>query len=241
MVTPLERPLAPIFLKDHLAAGALLIQRKSGLDIAASVGERMYTSLERMLALPTCQAQRILLFIGHMNCTREGKANINGQDVPLQGESYWSIRGSIAKWQERGGCYDEITRIGLLPRWLQLREAHLKEFQAHPQAVFYKSQPPLEMSNQRDVLQDLVVIKDWRTSLVTFPGVGAKRLQTLLDQMQLDGAEISLLQCLHWLTTWDLIKKVPGMGKSVYTESRRWLGLSPGESLEVVSSSLAEA
>ena len=100
MVTTLDLPAhSDTMVRYHAERGALLVQRKTGMDLVHSVGDRLNDSLARMHEVAPKQSQRILLFIGVLTCNRDGDAVIDGRNTTMK---YWHVQGALDKWCDRG-------------------------------------------------------------------------------------------------------------------------------------------
>lgn len=234
MITNLKAPLVPALLKAHVASGAILVQIKRGHDLAASVGPRMNSSLARMIDCGTFAPwQRVLLYIGTLSHDDSGSAIINGQ---ITQQSFWSVQGALEKWIERGGTVSCLPRAGMVSSWLGIKLAHLKEYEKSPIKHVYKQAPQLTQEVTDEVqgvqLQRLVLIKDWRNTILTLPGLGEKRVEAIYEYVckHLDG---SLLQAFFHLTDESLITEIPGLGMGTARKIRDWFGLDEVMNLSV--------
>jgi hypothetical protein len=74
------------------------------------------------------------------------------------------------------------------------------------------------------ILQRLSLIKDWRNTLLTLPGLGEKRVELVYQyvNMHYDG---SLLQALFLLMDEKAITAIPGLGTGTARKIRDWFGL----------------
>lgn len=239
MITNLNAPLVPALLTAHINSGAILVQVKRGNDLPASVGPRANSSLARMIDIGTFASwQRVLLFVGTLGYDAEtGAAIINGQHISHLGpHTYWAIQGTLEKWVERGGIISFLPRMTMLPAWISLKMGHLVEYEKEPVKQVYKVYPTLtetvDEKVQGIILQKLSLIKDWRNTLLTLPGLGEKRVELVYQYVSLhmDG---SLLQALFLLTDESLITQIPGLGAGTARKIRDWLGID-----EVMSLSL---
>lgn len=242
VISPLSVPFVPALLKEHIAAGAVLVQMKRGLDLSSSVVDRMPASLARMHAVGARNSQCSLLFIGVLTCDVNGEGKINNQPIQnFNGQSYWVVVSAMEKWMERGGVVTSLSRLNLLPDWLILKEKHLKEFHfVEPVHTVYDPTDPLYEVEPDDPLQELVLVKDWRKTLMSFPGIGKTKIEALLSAIAKEHSEtgndnaVTLGECIEWMTTWSLIRRVPGYGKGIYQNIRKWFGLEqPGTLISV--------
>src|SRR3989304_4908031 len=164
MISPLNIPAGKIGLvRENIANKAILVQVKLGADLAASVGERLASSLIKMREVAPSQAQRVLLFVGTLACNSEGRAIIDGREIDqfVPGVNYWACQTSLEAWSERGGAVAQLSRVGLLAEWCQRKEQRLKEYLANPTQFFYPNKPDLDEIADSDPLQIPIKINDW--------------------------------------------------------------------------------
>lgn len=232
MITTLSIPVAAMTLPEHLDSGAILIQIKRGDDLVASAGDRAASSLARMINCGTTAAwQRVLLYVGTLNFDAEtGAAVVNGRPNTRMGpHTYWSVQGTIEKWIERGGAFTSIARMSMLESWLNIKMSHLVEFSHNPSRTVLKDRPDMFDPQMELVqgfpLQALVLVKDWRNTLVSIPGIGVSKAQAIYDFVQNKCAEKTLLTALMCLTTEELAVKIPGIGKGLSSKARQWFGI----------------
>jgi hypothetical protein len=234
MISPVNLPVAPALIHEHLKKGAIFVQIKRGHDLVSSILDgRMHKSLAHMQAAGAKQSQCVLLFLGQLACVR-GRAVINGTECLINGEeSYWQVKAALSKWWKRGGVVEELPRTSLFPEWTVMTERHLIEFAEHPKYVFMPDDR-LFLPDHNDPLQELIEVKDWRRTMATFPQLGPKRLAALIEEMKKSGAQMNLLTALTWLTTRETCLKVPGFGLSMLRTARNWVGLEDGADLSVL-------
>jgi len=192
LITPLSIPATSRkLLEVHANAGALFVQRKSGEDLVRSIGERINSSLARMVSLNTRQFQRILISTGYyapkfdnVNCTyvgtlksdaEKGKPYIWWRDAPMP---YMALQTTLRHFAYRGGVYIPLSCDDELPVWCKRAEEEIIAFhngeqdiikQVWPSAKDYPPDDPLP----NDPLQEPVLVKDDRLILVGFDGIGA--------------------------------------------------------------------
>ena len=260
IISPLDLPWVPIFYQRHIDAGALFVQRKSGMDLPSSVPDRINSSLARMRALPGIhQSQCVLLFIGVMLVDADGKCTIDYRKVDQYGaDSYWMIQGAISKWSGRGGCYENIPKKSLFAEWVNMKARHANEFAAEPVKYVYAEKPAMtalpmdENDKSRDPFQELVKVSDWRNTLLTLPGVGPSKVQALFEVLQKnvsyfhDGTRVTdsttctpaLIDALMLLSNYKLSKRIKtiGIGPGVVENVRKWLGIPDGWDLDLAES-----
>lgn len=171
LISGLDMPCSKLALvKEHIEAGAIIVQVKIGLDLAASVGYRLSDSLIRMREIAPRQAQRILLFVGTLACDHDGKAIIDGRNVEenVPGVNFWAVQSSLDAWSERGGTVIQLSRLSLLNEWVQRKETRLKKYLTDPIEYFYPEKPSLienDLDMASDPLQIPIKITDGRVPL----------------------------------------------------------------------------
>lgn len=215
MLTTLKAPVSNEFLiGKHIEAGAILVQRKSGRDLASSVGERMNSSLAKMIACGTrAPLQRVLLFIGYMAVGSTLDVTINKQHT---GKSFGHVQGAISWWRGRGGTYETIARSSLLQDWCDIQLGQIEERIANPVKEFLPAKPVVQQHDE--FLQVLVPVKDARVTLATLPGIGAGRASLLYNSFRGNA-----LDALCWLTDMQSAVKLKGIGAKMKQNVREYL------------------
>ena len=137
-------PVTETLIQKHVDNGALLVQRKSGLDLSSSIGERLNKSLSKMIKMDTMQAQCILLFIGFMTEV-DGKCHINKQDTRLD---FFTVQGAISKWHDRGGVVEFLPKPSLVEQWCKMKIAHLEEYKRKPIKEQYPEKPIINVKKR---------------------------------------------------------------------------------------------
>lgn len=205
-------------IRRHVEGGAFLIQRKSGFDLIGSLGDDLFESLGRMYAIARRPQQRILLFVGVLT-ESAGEVLIDGE-VFQNRTDYFSVQGVLDKWVDRGGVVKFLPGEYLIPRWLKLQESHLREYADHPIKMVFGDAVQLTEIEPGDPLQTVRVVKDWRRTLVSLPGLGPELVQRVWE-----GTE-NLGQALLLLTDPDFAGVIPGIGEGKIAAIRRYAGLS---------------
>lgn len=234
MITPLTLPIAPAFLPKHFEAGALLVQIKRGDDLVASVGLRAAKSIGKMVECGTLHSwQRILLYVGTLNASDDGTlAVINGRaNSRLGPHTYFGTLGTIEKWIERGGVFSSIPRMDIIPSWMKMKINHILEFSHSPEEIV--TAVPDDLYEFKEVkigpsgvpMQKLIVVKDFRVTLMTLPMMGEKRVQSLFSWMQGKGMKMDLFTALSCLQDPEIVREVPLLNNSVCQKVRAYLGL----------------
>ena len=101
-------------IRNHIKAGAILIQRKSGLDLSASVGERMNSSLAKMKSMNARSWQSLLLFIGVLTERKDGRGLIDGRDTgkkfsQIKAAQIGQYKNNIVVLSDQGQIYFGAT------------------------------------------------------------------------------------------------------------------------------------
>jgi ERCC4-type nuclease len=204
LVSPLSIPAASdTLLRRHTEAG-LLVQRKSGGDLASSITDgRLARSLMKMLEW----SPRAWLVV----CARLDRI---GERATLDGREtlgYSAIIGSLDWWQLRGGYYTTLTDDSALLAWLGGWMDRLRTLGENPIKVLVRN-PQQSLAEDRQ-----------RSFLMALPGIGEERAGALLGAA---GSPLSALQRLVNGTS-----HVPGIGKETREGCREWLSMDDGETL----------
>jgi len=216
MLSPLNLPVTTDkIIQIHLNNNAILVQRKGGMDLKASMGERMNDSLSKMRSYSIKSPQCVLLFIGVMSINSDGYATINTQDTQTP---FFNIQSAVSKWHDRGGVVEYIPRESLLKEWCDMKLKHLEEYKEHPEKQYIASPPAV--GTWDDILQKVHVVKDGRQLLACLPGIGNKIANLLWDEF--DG---NLITALCWLTTENSEKKIAGIGEKTKQNVKEYFGM----------------
>ncbi len=190
-------------LKRHCAAGEL-VQRKTGRDLASSVGKLNYI-LDKMLRY--CERPR-LLFIGELRRDKGGMAIIDGQDTNVR---YNAVIGAIDSWQAHGGYYTQLSRDDCIVSWLNMRLAKLrgmldgKEKMLLPRVV---SRPLISGHNSYEAMAV--------GAFASCPEIGPKKGLQLIEHC---GSIAWAMKYLSEMKPGDL----PGFGKVTIEAARKWM------------------
>ena len=234
IISPLDIPCSKIgLIREHIANKAILVQVKLGADLAASVGERLASSLIKMREVAPAQAQRVLLFVGTLACNSEGRAIIDGREVDqlVPGVNYWACQTSLEAWSERGGVVAQLSRVGLLAEWCQRKEKRLKDYLANPTQPFYPDKPELFDDGDSDPLQIPIKINDWRVPMSYL--IGPKKAQSLYEAVEGHGG--FAFDVMSDPASGTSVKLPKGVYKSDVEKFRLRMNLKANEKLEVVS------
>lgn len=206
-----------VLVREHIRAGAILVQRKSGLDLPHSIGERMGSSISRMREAGARQPQCVLLFIGVLTCNAQNFAIIDGRNTQID---FWSVQGAISKWHDRGGVFESISRSSLLVGWLNMKLRHLTEYVKTPVKDFWPPKP--DVTDNNNPLQFPQTVSDGRITLATLPGIGPVRAKAIWSYL---GPDASLANALCLLTNphSKLVEEVGGIGKKTIENIRAYM------------------
>jgi hypothetical protein len=218
IISPLDAPLTPVLLQQHSSAYALFVQRKSGHDLAHSVGPRLNSALCRMWEVAHSQPQRVLLITGTIT-EKDGDAWIDGRSTRM---SYAALAGALARWNDRGGVVVHLASDSLIPQWAQMRERQLREYIAPGGEIkwCWPEMPKLTAPEPSDPMQMPVAVRDGRVTLATLPGIGQERAAEL---WQWGGGD--LWRILHALTDYETLKqtnKPRGIGQGTIRSVRAY-------------------
>lgn len=183
IISPLDIPCTtPTLLLLHVESGALLVQRKTGHDLASSIGDRLLESITKMQEFyPQAKcAQWVLLFDGSLTENKHnGQAIIDGRkcttrDKAERAITYATIERCIFRWVARGGVYFPTNNI---PRWCREREEDLKHFAVKPEQWVMKT-PAI---GNGEFLQRARRVENSKLMLAGVRGLGVVRLSKLFD------------------------------------------------------------
>ena len=220
MVSPVSLPpKSEGLIKKHLERGAVLIQRKSGEDLIASIPTRLENSLAKMTSTAYYPYQSMLLFSGKLEISPAGMAIVNGNET---GMSYMAVIGALDAWTLRGGTYINLPSDDLIPEFLRDKEKRIQDYSTHPVRYSYPVAP----------FQRVEDVTDWRITLATFPLIGEARAQKVKQELIRMKLGDSLLQALVYLTNGSIITP-DGGGRTVVAACREWMGLPDGWNLDI--------
>lgn len=232
MVSRLAMPCSThaLFMR-HVSEGALLVQVKITSDLAASVGDRLNSSIARMRECTRRTAQHWLVFVGVITCDAEGSALIDGHRT-YKNMSWVTLDGAICNWIARGGVYYPLSREGLLPHWAQSMERRLGQFEAQQVKYVYNVKDyPDDLASEADrTLQLPVRVRDARVTLLSLPGLGVELVERVWAW-----CGPSLKVCLAFLTDVKNAGTVEGIGKAKIEKIREYFNLDAGEALWIRS------
>jgi len=255
-ISPLGMPFNAKFLPRHIAAGMLLIQRKSGSDFCASISDgRLYTSLARMRATMACQWQCVLMTTGYYQPAKGGKVCIVSPTFHTDGRvtmkrrqypqmSYTGVQSAIEGWTWLGGVYLPLSCDDEIPSWCVRTETRLmdkigdvaRELWPAPSKLY---DPPTD----DDPLQELVLVTGWRAAFnAAFRNIGPAKVNALKDSMVKHGIQHTLIDALIWVIVAPK-GEIQGWGKKTRQNVIRQLGdtdacerlLACGEAIEMLN------
>jgi len=247
LVSALEMPvMTETLIRRHVERGALLVQRKSGLDLPASIGPRLNSSLAKMREVGACQWQCVLLSTGvFIPNAKNGTILVGTPTVLGDGRVTWlwdvsprhykALQSALRRYILRGGVYVPLCSDEEIPGWLRHTERDIITLSEQPiKEVWPDDGGPLCLpSEPGDPLQEPVRVTDWRARFAAaVPGVGPELVTRLQAAMAADGAPGTLLQALAWASS-DLVLSVPGWGRGKQRAVREALGLEPGQAIKM--------
>lgn len=237
MISPLNIPLAPVLLPQHMDAGAVLVQIKRGADFTSSIGERMNTSIARMRSVCWRSSQCVLLFVGTISRTADGETLMNDKPMRVIGNNvdpYRIVMGAISAWNMRGGTFEQVRDLDWFKVWVEMKHKQVKQIAGGELVkMVYEEPPQMTLPKPDDPLQIPLVVDDWRNTLATFPGIGEKKVEALQTRMVEHDIVPSLIGVLQLLTDRERICSVPGFGEGLHQKALDWLGMDSNMKLKV--------
>lgn len=231
LISALQAPATTeTLLRRHIASGALLVQRKSGLDLVNSMGEVMNYSLARMWAAGGRPAQNVLLFSGVLSMDASGAAVV---DNHICTSSYWNVVGALGRWNDRGGVVERVENDSLIPQWCAMRLKAVEEY-AKPggetKLVFPPADYPADAPALNDPLQLPIPVRDGRLVLAQLAGIGPK----LADEIwQASGGNLGFSLTVLTDRSSPQWCKIKGIGDKTIENIRKQLGLEDTQRLIV--------
>jgi hypothetical protein len=194
--------------------GGILVQRKSGSDLIGSI-PYLDIILEKMTIWTR---QPWLLVTGNFQSSPNGKVFVNGRTTDF---SYNAMEGGLDAWQERGGYLALLEKDILVSEWLKRKQRRLIEHLPHKIVV---------MRERFQVLVGPDNETEWRTTLMTFKGVGLQLADAMAEQYA------SLANALVALSDPETLKdedRPKGLGITTLAHARKRLGLLEGQRLMI--------
>lgn len=234
LLSALDAPASTeTLVRKHIAAGALLVQRKSGNDLVHSLGDRLNSSLARMHeAAPRRAAQHVLLFTGTLTCGADGAALIDGQDAMGK---YWPVCAALARWGDRGGVVEQLPSDAMIPAWVEMRLKHLKEYstpEGVTKLVYPPNDLPMDPPAPDDPLQLPIAVRDGRVVLAQLRGIGPKLAERIWEYC---GHNLGWALTLLTDTGSPELHKIPGIGLQTIQNIRQQFGLPASLRLHLLS------
>jgi hypothetical protein len=215
-------------LHEWLFAGALLVQRKSGFDFLNSMGPRLNESIAKMCEVGQKQRQRIVLAVGTFE-NKNGNLILNGKPTNYKYVSFLSAESSI---KYKGACIDFVSSDDDILNWIEIQQKQLMKYKRESikwivSPVYY----PPDAPELDDPLQLMRVVRDARLAMVNVPGWGSGKVNRLYKYTQ-DCLNIArdptLLELLKYATSWETAKHCKGIGKTLISNARKYVGLEDG-------------
>lgn len=225
-------------LDVHICRGALLIQIKRSQDLISSFGDRLNSSIAKMVTIAPKQWQRILLPVGRYACDKNELLMI-GKEIERDDDQreypfirwykphpsvHWkSYQTAIVEWIWRGGVVVETCK-NQRDFWLWIKNTEQKMMQAmKEEKLSWPGNPQMyDPPDKDDPLQDVKLVRDFRVTLATIPGIGISRANDIWEFYEHDP-----MACLVGLT--DVNKpnatNISGIGISTIQRVREWLQL----------------
>ncbi len=170
IVSPINLPmLSSSLIAKHLAAGAVLIQRKETHDLVSSIQDgRLVECITRMQGfgwehkLLLKPAQKLLLPIGVFIGHQDESLTVSNQSAHATWKQFY---GAMMRWGEQGGvCEFPLTNSSQFFWWLECKQRHLCEIQQEPVKEYITNAPDMWEASL-DPLQTPLKVKDGRRIL----------------------------------------------------------------------------
>ncbi len=176
IVTPFaldELPLAKGTLKEHMEAGATLVQIKNNEDLTSSAGDRLNYSLAKMIEWTPNTAQRVLLPIGLYGCDRDGFVLVNGRKTHFK-MKFKAFQIMLGSWCDGGGRLEyPLARRSMLEWWLISKEKKLREYRENNIKLAFPNKVVINDYVDKDkTLRIPTKAPDGLVLLANFPGIG---------------------------------------------------------------------
>lgn len=233
LLSPLDAPASTdTLLRKHIAAGALLVQRKSGADLVHSIGDRLTSSLARMHTWTMRASQHVLLCTGTLTCAPDGAALIDGREGFGK---FWPVAAALARWGDRGGVVCTLPDDALIPAWVEMRLKHLREY-ATPggelRQVYPPADYPMDPPAAGDPLQLPILVRDGRVVLAQLAGIGPKKAEQIWEYC---GKNLGWALTLLTDEASPKTHKIAGIGVQTIRNIRMQFGLPDWARLHVLS------
>ena len=218
-------------------SGALLVQRKSGLDYIASIGPRLNNAICEMLSVGTpYMYQRIILVTG--NFTRKGTMlYLNGKKCNVK---YNQFEGATSAIKYKGAIVVFRSSDACILPWIKAQEKQLLLYKKHEvkeivSPTFFPHDHPVN----DDPLQLMRKVTDARLAICQMPGWGSGKTNVLYEYVKkclakyYDYPPVPLLHLLAYATAFETTESCKGIGKKLIQNARDYVGLRKGEYLAI--------
>jgi len=217
-ITPIQAPLIRPLLESHIKAGAMMVQRKSGMDFVSSVlDKRLAHSIAVMTSLHAHPRQCILLTTGRFERSEKShNVLVNGDESQI---SYLTYQNSLIKWTNRGGVCFNLNYDYEIPQFLSSLEQNLLAAIDNPIKEVWLTNE----LRQDNPFQGTTLVKDGRAVLVQLPHIGTKTANALWEFFNQD---LSAVLCA--LTDPIYLKAqfpIKGIGKKIIEDCRLYFNL----------------
>jgi hypothetical protein len=218
-------------LHEWLFSGAILVQRKSGFDFVASMGSRLNEAIARMNQVAHKQYQRIILVTGIFDKNGD-LLTINGNKTEW---SWSSFQGAVSAIKYKGALVEFVPTDNDILEWVKVQESQLLKYKRETTqwvvpTVYY----PPDLPELDDPLQLMIPVNDARLSMVSIPGWGIAKINSLyvyVKQCLGIPRHPTLLELLIYATAWETANHLKGIGKGLIKNAREYVGLADGEYL----------
>lgn len=226
-------------LHEWLIAGALLVQRKSGRDFLASLGERLNHSVAKMREVAWRQYQCIVLVTGKFEKSSQFVV-LNGKKTQWKWHSYIGAMESI---KYKGAIIETVLSDNDIKDWIERQQQRMLSYKRQDvkwivPTVYY----PPDLPDTDDPLQLMRPVTDARLALVQIPGWGTEKVNALQEHVQkslrLQYASPSLFQLLSYATSPETAKHISGIGPKLIQNARNYVGLQESEHLATSNSNI---
>ena len=232
LISPLEdgiptdaaKPQGRLLLRKHLAAHALLIQRKTS-DVLNLITDhhQILAKMQQWTTMP------VLLTLGQYGCDNDGKLLWNGKRLGGdKGWSYWSYQGTLLAWQWANGCVINLSRDSLFVPWYEHAVKQLAQYQETVVITPRKPSQQIIMTGNDDDAAGYER-NACIAALCTIAGISVGKAIKLTDYCGNLAHALAFLSDPDHLT---LKKDNPawpeGIANAAFANAIKWLGLQSG-------------
>lgn len=226
LVSPSSLPLG--CLEDHLEEGAVMVQRKKGLDFPSSVGGRLMESLARMCQYRVGHWQRMLMTIG-MFTHKNYHTRVNGRfvDEKMLGSDWRKLRTARMSWWAGGGTVENTLNIEDEAEYYLRLEKMLKEHKPGEGYTVFPRVEPLPPIGEFDPERPLVSLTPAPPAMVFYaslPGIGSKRARATWETYG-DDVGLAVISLTH---PDPKAHRPEGIGQGTVKSLRQFFCLPPG-------------